>query len=216
MPRLGLVAIIAIVTAAAEGFVPYAATAGPEQADQPDPVVVTLPGRAQFASPGAASDPTVGPLSQFAIVRETQKELRRLRCYEGENNGTWTPASRSAAQRFVDRVNAKLPTDKPDEILLALLRDQSDAVCGQCQRNEALDASDRCVPAALISKVSTPRPIATSSIADGPRADPAPADQTQASPETAAARRTLRSTNAEKTKYWSRWIKKVDRALGLY
>ena len=153
------------------------------------------------------------PLSQFAIAREAQKELRRLGCYEGESSGIWTPSSRLAAQRFVDRVNAKLPADKPDEILLALLRGQSGAICGQCQRHEALDPSGRCMPAALI-KASTPS-IATYSTSDSRRADQAPADQTPTLPETTGSRRPMRPTNTA-TKSWSRWIKKVDRTLGLY
>jgi len=212
MLRVGPVAFVASLIAAANSFVPFAATAEPEHSEQPDPVVVTLPSRAQLASSGAPSD--LGPLSQFAIAREAQKELRRLGCYEGESSGIWTPSSRLAAQRFVDRVNAKLPADKPDEILLALLRDQSGAICGQCQRDEARDPSGRCMPTALI-KASTPRSLATYSTSDSRRADQGPADQTETLPETTPSRRPLRPTDTA-TKSWSRWIKKVDRALGLY
>ena len=212
MLRVGPVAFVASLIAAANSFVPFAATAEPEHSEQPDPVVVTLPSRAQLASPGAPSHP--GPLSQFAIAREAQKELRRLGCYEGESSGIWTPSSRLAAQRFVDRVNAKLPADKPDEILLALLRDQSGAICGQCQRDEARDPSGRCMPTALI-KASTPRSLATYSTSDSRRADQAPADQTETLRETTPSRRPLRPTDSA-TKSWSRWIKKVDRAIGLY
>jgi hypothetical protein len=213
MLRAGLVAFIAILVTAADGLVPFYATAGPEHSEPPDPVVVTLPSRAQFPSTGAPSDPTRGSLSQFAIAREAQKELHRLGCYDGESSGIWTPSSRLAAQRFVDRVNAKLPTDKPDEILLALLRDQTGVICGQCQRDQALDRSGRCMPTALISKASTPRSIAVDSTSENVRIDSAPADQTLNSPETPARRRPLRPTN---TKSWSHFIKKVDRELGLY
>ena len=213
MLRVSPVAFVAMLIAAANSFVPFAATAGPEHSEQPDPVVVTLPSRAQLASPGAPSDLVV-PLSQFAIAREAQKEMRRLGCYEGESSGIWTPSSRLAAQRFVDLVNAKLPADKPDEILLALLRDQSGAICGQCQRGEARDPSGRCMPTALI-KASTPRSLATYSTSDSRRADQGPADQTETLPETTPSRRPLRPTDSA-TKSWSRWIKKVDRTLGLY
>jgi hypothetical protein len=214
MLRVGPVAFVVSLIAAANSVVSFAAIAEPEHSEQPDLVVVTLPSRAQLASPGALSDPTVGPLSQFAIAREAQKELRRLGCYEGESSGIWTPSSRLAAQRFVDRVNAKLPADKPDEILLALLRDQSGAICGQCQRDEARDPSGRCMPTALI-KASTPRSLATYSTSDSRRADQGPADQTETLPEMTPSRRPLRPTDTA-TKSWSRWIKKVDRALGLY
>jgi hypothetical protein len=212
MLRVGPVAFVASLIAAANSFVPFAATAEPEHSEQPDSVVVTLPSRALLASSGAPSD--LGHLSHFAIAREAQEELRRLGCYEGESSGIWTPSSRLAAQRFVDRVNAKLPADKPDEILLALLRDQSGAICGQCQRDEARDPSGRCMPTALI-KASTPRSLATYSTSDSRRADQGPADQTETLPETTPSRRPLRPTDTA-TKSWSRWIKKVDQALGLY
>jgi hypothetical protein len=214
MPRAGSLALIAMMVAAAESLVPISATAGSEQSEPVDPVIVTLPSRAQFPSLGPRSDPTVGPMSQFAIAREAQKELRRVGCYEGESTGIWSLSSRLAAQRFVDRVNAKLPTDKPDEILLALLRDQSGAICGQCQRDQAVDPSGRCMPTALITKSSTPRSIATDPTSDNVRSDRASADQTQTPPDTAASRRSLRPANTA-TKSWSGFIKKVDRALGL-
>jgi hypothetical protein len=214
MLRAGPVIFLAMLVGAA-GLVPFAATAGPELTEQLDPVVVTLPSRAQVPLPGAPSDPAVGPLSQFAIAREAQNELRRVGCYEGESSGIWSLSSRLAAERFVDRVNAKLPTDKPDEILLALLRDQSGAICGQCQRDQALDPSGRCTPSALITKASTPRAIAADSTSDNVRTDRAPADQTQTPQDTTASRRSLRPANTA-TKSWSRLIKKVDRALGLY
>jgi hypothetical protein len=215
MLRVGPLAIVAMLIAAAGSFVPFSAMAGPEQSEEPEVVVVTLPSRSQLASPSASSDPTAGPLSQVAIAREAQKELRRLGCYEGESSGIWTPSSRLAAQRFVDRVNAKLPTDKPDEFLLALLRDQSGAICSQCLRDEALDASGRCMPVALISKPATPRSIVTSALSDTPSTDRPLADQTQAPPQTTTTRRPIRSTRIA-GKSWNRWIRKVDRALGLY
>jgi hypothetical protein len=154
-------------------------------------------------------------LSQFAIARQAQEELRRLGCYEGESTGMWTASSRSAAQRFVDRVNAKLPTDKPDEALLALLRDQSGAVCVQCQRNEALDDSGRCMPTALISKASSTRPIVIDPPSDIVRSDRTLADQPQSPPDTTTSRGPSRSGN-NPTKPWGRFISKIDRALGLY
>jgi hypothetical protein len=215
MLRVGPVVFIAMLVALAEGLAPFSATAGPEHVEQLDPVVVTLPSRAHFPAAGAGSDLTVGPLSPFAIAREAQKELRRVGCYEGDSSGIWTPSSRLAAQRFVDRVNAKLPTDKPDEILLALLRDQSGVICGQCQRDQAFDPSGRCMPTALITKTSAPRSIATDSTLDNMRADRAPADQTQPPLDSTATRQPLHPANGA-AKSWSRFIKKVDRALGLY
>src|SRR5437868_6554757 len=80
MLRVGPVAFVASLIAAANSFVPFAATAEPEHSEQPDPVVVTLPSRAQLASSGAPSD--LGPLSQFAIAAELTKgrRIRRRLC----------------------------------------------------------------------------------------------------------------------------------------
>jgi hypothetical protein len=199
----------------AECLLPHSVTAESGRTEQLEPVVVTLPSRAKRPSSGEPGDATVGPLPPIALAREVQKELRRVGCYEGESSGIWTPSSRLAAQRFVDRVNARLPTDKPDEFLLGLLRDQSDGICGQCKRDETLDPSGRCMPTALISKAAPPRSIAADPASDSVRSDRTPAEQAQSLPDATVSRRPLRPADTA-TKSWSRIIKKVDRALGLY
>jgi hypothetical protein len=158
-------------------------------------------------------------MSQFWIAREAQKELHRVGCYEGDVSGIWTPSSRLAAQRFIDRVNAKLPIDKPDEVLLALLRDQSGFVCGQCQPNQTLDAAGRCIPTALINRAPRSRSTATEPASDTLRPERPPPDQVQAVPESenaAASRLSSSQAYSGTTKSWQGFIKKVDRALGLY
>jgi hypothetical protein len=54
---------------------------------------------------------------------------------------------------FSDRVNAKLPTDKPDSILLALVRGHPEKVCGvPCPSGQSLSHAQRCTPNALLAR----------------------------------------------------------------
>jgi hypothetical protein len=87
----------------------------------------------------------------FRLVQELQRELRRLGCYPQEINGEWTPASRRAMKDFTERVNAVLPLDAPDPVLLALLRSERKPVCGDtCPEGQALTKDNRCLPSALL------------------------------------------------------------------
>jgi hypothetical protein len=218
MPNAGSLALIAMLIGLAGGVVPFSATAEPEHTTQA-PVVVTIPQRAQLPLPAAPAVSAVGLIAPLSLAREAQNELRRLGCYEGETSGMWTPSSRLAAQRFVDRVNAKLPIDKPDEVLLALLRDQSGFVCGQCQPDQTLDAAGRCIPTALINRAARSRSTATELTSDALRPERPLLDQVQAVPErenTAASRRSSLQPYSGTTKSWQGFIQKVDRALGLY
>jgi hypothetical protein len=94
------------------------------------------------------------PLSSSeAITRELQKELKRVGCYTGQLNGGWTRSTREAMQAFADRVNAKLPTDKPDNILLALVQGHSEKVCGvPCPSGQSLNPTQQCTPNALLAR----------------------------------------------------------------
>jgi hypothetical protein len=93
------------------------------------------------------------PSSSEAIARELQKELKRVGCYGGHLNGGWTRSTREAMQAFADRVNAKLPTDKPDGILLALVQGHSEKVCGvPCPSGQSLSPTQQCTPDALLAR----------------------------------------------------------------
>ena len=86
-----------------------------------------------------------------ALALHLQRELHRVGCYEGEPNGAWAASSRRAAKAFLDRVNATLPSDDPDDILLALVRTTPGRVCGSpCPAGEAL-AEGRCLPEAILA-----------------------------------------------------------------
>ena len=51
-------------------------------------------------------------------------------CYGGDINGVWTTSSRMAMKSFTDHVNASLPIDNPDHVLLSLVQGHRDAACG--------------------------------------------------------------------------------------
>ena len=109
-------------------------------------VLSRLPRREAIVPPARSFDG-----DPFRLVQELQRELRRLGCYVQEINGEWTPASRRAMRDFTERVNAVLPLDAPDPVLLALLRSEKKPVCGDaCPEGQALTKDNRCLPSALL------------------------------------------------------------------
>jgi hypothetical protein len=98
------------------------------------------------------ASPTFLPGDRVGLARELQRELRRVGCYDAEVNGTWTPSSRRAMKAFTDRVNASLPVDQPDYILLKLVQGSSERVCGAgCPAGQGMAADGRCLPNAVIA-----------------------------------------------------------------
>jgi hypothetical protein len=98
------------------------------------PVVVTVPARATAVPPPQAAprqppQATASPRDPASLARQLQSELRRVGCYDGELSGVWTPRTRAAMKAFTDRVNASLPVDKPDQILLALVQNHQGVAC---------------------------------------------------------------------------------------
>lgn len=90
------------------------------------------------------------PLGGGFLTKELQRELGRVGCYGGEINGVWTQSTRRAMQTFTNRVNATLPTERPDRILLAILQSYPDKTCKKpCASGETSAADGRCVPGAI-------------------------------------------------------------------
>jgi hypothetical protein len=105
------------------------------------------------------------------LARELQKELRRVGCYDGEINGGWTTSTKRAMKTFTERVNASLPVEEPDLVLLSLVQGQADKICGRpCPAGETAADGGRCVPAAV---ATSPRKAAQGSAP--PRDAPQPA-----------------------------------------
>jgi hypothetical protein len=150
------------------------------------PVVVTLAQRPSEPSAPAPQKAGSAPRDRDAIGRELQKELKRVGCYEGELNGAWTPLTRQAMKAFTDRVNATLPTDEPDSILLTLVQAYQDKVCGKpCPAGQGLSDVGRCVPNAILARA--PKKAAPVVAAAPPAEKPTPVITSWSTTTTAAA-----------------------------
>jgi hypothetical protein len=67
----------------------------------------------------------------------------------------WSMTSRRAMKAFTDRVNAALPVDTPDAILLSLVRAHQGDACGKpCPAHEALAEDGRCLPTAVLAHLN--------------------------------------------------------------
>jgi hypothetical protein len=116
-----------------------------------EPTIVTIVERPVERS--LALGLLLNPRGRDAIGRELQKELKRVGCYAGELNGAWTKSTRQAMKVFADRVNAKLPIDKPDDILLALVVGYPNKVCGvPCPSGQSLTRTQQCIPDVLLAR----------------------------------------------------------------
>ncbi|HJU30636.1 MAG TPA: hypothetical protein VJ740_04250, partial [Hyphomicrobiaceae bacterium] len=118
-------------------------------------VVVTLPpsrGEAHrppvpVPAPRPAVNPATAQKEPVSIGRQLQMELRRVGCYGGAIDGHWNAATRQGMKTFTDRVNAKLPVERPDPILLALVQSQREPVCvPACAEGPQAADGGRCLP----------------------------------------------------------------------
>ena len=133
------------------------------QAIQPalsTPAVVTVsPHNGPNLRLAVAPAPKAGVLAtdRTQLARELQKELRRVGCYEGEIHGSWTTSTKRAMKTFTERVNASLPVEEPDQVLLSLLHGQPDKTCGRpCPAGETSAEGGRCVPSAVAASPRKP------------------------------------------------------------
>jgi hypothetical protein len=166
VPLLGWAAVSALVL--------YTRT-WPDQKASEATVVVVPPTRPA----DAASRTPLAPLQRaipadgdrVALVRELQKELKRVGCYDGEISGAWTTSSRRAMRAFTDRVNATLPIDEPDQILLSLVQGHRQKTCGApCPAGQQDGPDGRCVPHAIAAQAAqaVKKPATPQAAADPP------------------------------------------------
>jgi hypothetical protein len=110
---------------------------------------VAIPASSTQAQPRSL-EPS-NPESRYKLVLDIQQQLKRLGCYYGRADGSWGMGSKYAMLEFMDRVNATLPVDKPDYLLLSLLQAQSGRVCGACPADQTMSAGGRCVPQSIVA-----------------------------------------------------------------
>ncbi len=79
--------------------------------------------------------------------------MKRVGCYGGDVTGSWTPSTKRAMSAFMDRVNATLPMDEPDYILLTLVQGHAEIACGAgCPAGQTIGENGRCVPKAVLAR----------------------------------------------------------------
>jgi hypothetical protein len=101
-------------------------------------------------APAAASARLIDPEDRDGLARALQRELRRVGCYNGEITGVWTTSSRMAMKAFIERVNATLPIDNPDPVLLSLVQGHRERACGaDCPPGQTATGAGACMPNAV-------------------------------------------------------------------
>jgi hypothetical protein len=104
--------------------------------------------RKQTSSKPASED------QRRALVRDIQTELKRVGCFDGEPDGLWSAASKRAMASFTQRVNASLPFEQPDFILLTLVQGHSGSACGKvCANGQTLSETGRCQAVGIVAQV---------------------------------------------------------------
>jgi hypothetical protein len=128
---------------------PVTSFVAPTQLTQPTPVPLTTeaPSRRLSSSRPADED------ARRELVKDLQRELKRVGCYEGDLTGTWSATTKKAMASFTDRVNATLPLEEPDYILLTLVQGHTAQACGKgCPTGQGLNDGGKCVPSAILAQ----------------------------------------------------------------
>src|SRR6478609_5528960 len=160
LSALGLVVVACLVTSTTskQPHGHWASLPEPASASM-EPTVVTVtqrPGKLPVALGQA-----LAPRGHGTIGHQLQEELKRAGCYAGEVNGAWTTSTRRAMQAFMERVNAVLPIDQPDGILLALVQGHQGKVCGApCPAGQGLSRDTQCVPNAILAMTGSTKSVA--------------------------------------------------------
>ena len=103
--------------------------------------------------PRRSSVKPVDDEARRALGRSIQTELKRVGCFDGELDGAWNSATRASLKAFVERINASLPVDEPDYILLTLLQGHGGRVCGKdCPAGQLFANDGRCLPKAIVAQ----------------------------------------------------------------
>jgi hypothetical protein len=132
----------------------------PSATETPATQVVTQTTSPNRAPSEPASRAVAVPNDRASLARALQRELQRVGCYDGDINGNWSTSTRMAMKAFTDRVNASLPTDAPDYILLSLVQRHEGKACGTgCPTGQMLSDEGRCVPSAVLAKASPGKPV---------------------------------------------------------
>ena len=87
------------------------------------------------------------------LAQAIQTELKRVGCFSSDVDGVWNEGTRRAIRTFTERINATLPVDEPDYILLTLVQGQKERACGKaCPPGQVAVGEDRCEPRAIVAQ----------------------------------------------------------------
>lgn len=114
------------------------------------------------------------------LARDLQTELKRVGCYAGEITGSWTPSTKRAMATFMERVNATLPVEEPDYILLTMVQGHSNIACGAgCPAGQTTGTDGRCMPQGVIAARNAKKAKSEQTVALSKHAQPTLEDSTR-------------------------------------
>ncbi len=111
-------------------------------------VVSTMPGAMSASVPLAPKNAE----TRYKLVTDIQQQLKRVGCYYGRIDGSWNAGTKDAMRTFTDRINAELPLDEPDYLLLTLAQAHAGKACGECPLGLALTANGRCIAQPVVAQ----------------------------------------------------------------
>lgn len=132
------------------------------------------------------------------LVRDVRRHLARVGCLAGPPSDTWDEAATAAARAFGEHINATIPVNTADHVLLTLLEGYRGLACNLvCPQGERADGDGICRPAVDAAAqppvqpankaapelpVISAAPASPPSNVEPPERKTEPADVTQASP----------------------------------
>lgn len=90
--------------------------------------VAVMPGQAAVVAPLAARD-SGRDQARLELIRNLQRELKRVGCYAGDVDGEWGNGSRRGLRAFMEQAKASMTNDVPDLIQLTLVRGHTGVAC---------------------------------------------------------------------------------------
>lgn len=105
--------------------------------------------------------------ARYKLVVDLQRALKDARCYGGRIDGAWGPGSKYAMSEFTKRINAALPVEDPDYVLLSLLQANKGRRCDKCPDGQTLSVNGRCMTNEIVARgarVPSPAPTASETL----------------------------------------------------
>jgi hypothetical protein len=138
---------------AVESYEPSPAAA-PPAAETWRPVVIMTPAleKPARARPPQPSEAATGD----GLVRDLQRELRRVGCYLGPIDGVWGTQSKLASAQASAELNHVLAETQPDPALLPLIRKQPSMLCNPCPDGQSLTFDGICISSTAAAATADP------------------------------------------------------------